>query len=130
MNGYDQIDFEMYSIILFITSYSLLVENITYFWRTFTGKQPKKTIIKDDGMIVEKEYNWRIPLVALITSLILAFLFVEHYFTWMPFSPIHVGLSRVFTAILMGRIAGAGHDGIEKIIQLFLGLIGRIRKKY
>ncbi len=122
------IDFELYSVILFITSYGLLVENITYFWRTFTGRQPKKQVIKDNGMIVEEEYNWRIPLVALISSLILAFMFNEHYFTWMPFSTIHVGLSRVFTAILMGRIAGSGHDITEKLTQLFLGLIGRIRK--
>ncbi len=124
------IDFELYSVILFVTSYGLLVENITYYWKTFTGKQPKKEIIKDNGLITEQEYNWRIPLVALVTSLVLAFLFNEHYFTWMPFSTIHVSLSRIFTGILMGRIASAGHDGVEKLVQLLLSLIGRIRNKY
>ncbi len=124
------LDFQLYSVILFITTYGLLVENITYFWRTFTGKQPKKTAIKDNGMIVEEKYNWHTPLKALLIGLVLSFLFYEHYFTWMPFSPIHDFLSRVFTGVILGRIAGIGHDGGEKLIQLFLGLIGRIRKKY
>jgi len=128
------LDLNLHNLIFYALTVTILIENLYQLVKPFFKKKLKtKDLVEMNGgnaivpSIIEKEIDYKHAIIPPIIGVIIALtLFPITYFTFMPFKPFWVGLEVIFTALIFGRIANAGHSASDRIQELSLSLIGRI----
>ena len=138
-------DINLHNLMFYALTITILIENLYQLIKPFFRKKIKVKDITEEisndvnnyennnynhssaPIIVEKELDYKHAIIPPLIGIILACSFYPiTYFSFMPFQPAWKFLEIIFTAIIFGRIANAGHSASTRIQELSLSLIGRI----
>ena len=125
---WENVDFDinLHNLMFYALTLTILIENLYQLIKPFFKKKIKQKELNGQG-IVEKEVDYKHAIIPPIIGVIIALTFYPTtYFSFMPFSVAWKGLEVIYTAIIFGRLANAGHGAADRIQELGLSLIGRI----
>ncbi len=136
MKNFNVIDLALNNLYLFCIICSLIVMSAYNKIKVFTHKSKKKDILETpqfDEMgnpIKERQsLNWKHEYIPFVLAILLLVTFYPtNIFTYLPFNTISPILDVVYSALIMSSVSNANYASVEKLGNLFSGMIGRVMK--
>ena len=126
-------DINLHNLMFYALTFALLIENLYQLIKPFFKKTLKHYELNGEE-IQKEEIDYKHAIIPPVIGLVITSTFYPTwtYFSFMPFKPHWKFLELIYTAIIFGRIANAGHSASHRVNELALSLIGRIIgiKKY